>query len=60
LLLRADDYPSIFCEPGNNVGSLRAGIVAGSECEIAKTEQPCLPPEDAGDAATDDATRARN
>jgi hypothetical protein len=54
---RGGDYPSFLCGVGNrSIGMLRTGIVRGAECTIAKTEQPCRPPEDAGDAAANDAS----
>jgi hypothetical protein len=54
--LRAGNYPSFICGLGNSPSMLRAGVVLGAECMIAKTEQPCRAREDAGDAATDDAS----
>jgi hypothetical protein len=53
--LRAGSYSSFICGSANRVDMLRAGIIPGAGCTIAKTEQPCRPPEDAGDATTNDA-----
>jgi hypothetical protein len=54
--LRAGNYPAHICRLSNRAEMLRTGILPGAECTIAKTEQPCRPTEDAGDAATDDAS----